>query len=268
MFERFTDRSRRVLVLAQEKTRLLNHSFIGTEHILLGLIDEREGVAALSLAELGITRDAVQKKVVETLHEPTGLAGTAPTSNPPFTPRAKKVLELSLREALQLGHSWIGTEHILLGLVREGEGVAAQVLVGLGAELPRVRQAVIAKLSRYQKQEPAVPPRGMFKTPTTKVDIRFKGTSDLAEGVAKAAIDCDLKPSAWLRTVVSNAVRMHEKLETFDADVLEKLMELDEKWRTVPPPTWAALNELDRRLSELETRLATQPDDGPMKDEK
>ncbi len=128
MFERFTDRARRVLVLAQEEARLLNHSFIGTEHILLGLIHEGEGVAAKALESLGISLEAVREKVEETI----GMAGTAPSGSPPFTPRAKKVLELSLREALQLGHSYIGTEHMLLGLVREGEGVAATVLVSLG----------------------------------------------------------------------------------------------------------------------------------------
>jgi ATP-dependent Clp protease ATP-binding subunit ClpA len=149
MFERFTDRARRVLVLAQEEARLLNHSFIGTEHILLGLIHEGEGVAAKALESLGISLEAVREKVEETI----GPAGSAPTGSPPFTPRAKKVLELSLREALQLGHNYIGTEHMLLGLVREGEGVAAQVLVSLGADLTRVRQQVIQLLSGYQGRE-------------------------------------------------------------------------------------------------------------------
>ncbi|MCL5048656.1 MAG: ATP-dependent Clp protease ATP-binding subunit [Firmicutes bacterium] len=149
MFERFTDRARRVLVLAQEEARQLNHSFIGTEHILLGLIHEGEGLAAKALESLGISLEAVRAKVEETI----GPAGTAPTGSPPFTPRAKKVLELSLREALQLGHNYIGTEHMLLGLVREGEGVAAQVLQSLGADLPRVRQQVIQLLSGYQGRE-------------------------------------------------------------------------------------------------------------------
>jgi ATP-dependent Clp protease ATP-binding subunit ClpC len=149
VFERFTDRARRVLVLAQEEARLLNHSFIGTEHILLGLIHEGEGVAAKALEQLGVSLEAVREKVEETI----GLSGTAPTGSPPFTPRAKKVLELSLREALQLGHNYIGTEHMLLGLVREGEGVAAQVLVSLGADLARVRQQVIQLLSGYQGKE-------------------------------------------------------------------------------------------------------------------
>ncbi|HUZ19035.1 MAG TPA: ATP-dependent Clp protease ATP-binding subunit [Acidimicrobiales bacterium] len=151
MFERFTDRARRVLVLAQEEARLLNHSFIGTEHILLGLIHEGEGLAAKALESLGISLEAVREKVEETI----GPAGSAPTGSPPFTPRAKKVLELSLREALQLGHNYIGTEHMLLGLVREGEGVAAQVLQSLGADLPRVRQQVIQLLSGYQGRETA-----------------------------------------------------------------------------------------------------------------
>ncbi|HTW97462.1 MAG TPA: ATP-dependent Clp protease ATP-binding subunit, partial [Acidimicrobiales bacterium] len=151
MFERFTDRARRVLVLAQEEARLLNHSFIGTEHILLGLIHEGEGLAAKALESLGISLEAVREKVEETI----GPAGSAPTGSPPFTPRAKKVLELSLREALQLGHNYIGTEHMLLGLVREGEGVAAQVLQSLGADLPRVRQQVIQLLSGYQGRDTA-----------------------------------------------------------------------------------------------------------------
>jgi ATP-dependent Clp protease ATP-binding subunit ClpC len=140
-----------VLVLAQEEARLLNHSFIGTEHILLGLIHEGEGVAAKALESLGISLEAVRDKVEETIVP----AGTAPTGSPPFTPRAKKVLELSLREALQLGHNYIGTEHMLLGLVREGEGVAAQVLVSLGADLSRVRQQVIELFSGYQGKVPS-----------------------------------------------------------------------------------------------------------------
>ena len=143
MFERFTDRARRVVVLAQEEARLLNHNYIGTEHILLGLIHEGEGVAAKALESLGISLEAVRAQVEEII----GQGQSAPTGHIPFTPRAKKVLELSLREALQLGHNYIGTEHILLGLIREGEGVAAQVLVGLGAGLDRVRQQVVQLLA-------------------------------------------------------------------------------------------------------------------------
>src|SRR5665648_172895 len=143
MFERFTDRARRVVVLAQEEARMLNHNYIGTEHILLGLIHEGEGVAAKALESLGISLDAVREQVQEII----GQGQQAPSGHIPFTPRAKKVLELSLREALQLGHNYIGTEHILLGLIREGEGVAAQVLVKLGADLNRVRQQVIQLLT-------------------------------------------------------------------------------------------------------------------------
>src|SRR5690554_6676896 len=150
MFERFTDRARRVVVLAQEEARMLNHNYIGTEHILLGLIHEGEGVAAKALESLGISLEAVRDQVQEII----GQGQQAPSGHIPFTPRAKKVLELSLREALQLGHNYIGTEHILLGLIREGEGVAAQVLNKLGADLNRVRQQVIQLLSGYQGKEP------------------------------------------------------------------------------------------------------------------
>jgi len=149
MFERFTDRARRVVVLAQEEARMLNHNYIGTEHILLGLIHEGEGVAAKGLESLGISLEGVRAQVEEII----GQGQQAPSGHIPFTPRAKKVLELSLREALQLGHNYIGTEHILLGLIREGEGVAAQVLVKLGADLNRVRRQVIQLLSGYQGKE-------------------------------------------------------------------------------------------------------------------
>src|SRR3954453_13717751 len=149
MFERFTDRARRVVVLAQEEARMLSHNYIGTEHILLGLIHEGEGVAAKALESLDISLEAVRAQVEEII----GQGQQAPSGHIPFTPRAKKVLELSLREALQLGHSYIGTEHILLGLIREGEGVAAQVLQKLGADLNRVRQQVIQLLSGFQGKE-------------------------------------------------------------------------------------------------------------------
>ena len=142
MFERFTDRARRVVVFAQEEARTLNHNYIGTEHILLGLIREGEGVAAHVLGSLNISIEAARKQVAEIV----GRAGRPPAGHIPFTPRAKKVLELSLREALQLGHDYIGTEHILLGLIREGEGVAAQVLDRLGASLEATRATVVAVL--------------------------------------------------------------------------------------------------------------------------
>jgi ATP-dependent Clp protease ATP-binding subunit ClpA len=148
VFERFTDRARRVVVLAQEESRLLNHDYIGTEHLLLGLIHEGDGVAAIALEELGVSLDAARLRIEGII----GQGQKAATGHIPFTPRAKKVLELSLREAIQLGHDYIGTEHILLGLIREGEGVAAQVLQQLGADLNRVRQQVVQLLSGSQAQ--------------------------------------------------------------------------------------------------------------------
>lgn len=142
MFERFTDRARRVLVLAQEEARLLNHHYIGTEHILLGLIHEGDGVAANALERSGVTLEAVRGEVQEL----TGVAEKGPAGSPPFTPRAKKVLELSLRESMALGHDYIGTEHLMLGLIREGEGVAAQALRNLGVDLEQLRQYVVEVL--------------------------------------------------------------------------------------------------------------------------
>src|SRR5659263_176607 len=173
MFERFTDRARRVVVLAQEEARMLNHNYIGTEHILLGLIHEGEGVAAKALESLGISLEGVRSQVEEII----GQGQSAPSGHIPFTPRAKKVLELSLREALQLGHNYIGTEHILLGLIREGEGVAAQVLIKLGADLNRVRQQVIQLLSAYQGKEAATAGGPAERTPSTSLVLAPFGRS-------------------------------------------------------------------------------------------
>jgi hypothetical protein len=145
MFERFTDRARRVVVLAQEEARLLDHNYIGTEHILLGLVHEGEGVAARALESLDVSLQAVRAEVEQTI----GRGVEQPGGHIPFTPRAKKVLELSLREALELGHNYIGTEHILLGLLREGEGIGAQVLIKLGAARDQVRQVVVQLLAGY-----------------------------------------------------------------------------------------------------------------------
>ncbi len=145
MFERFTEKARRVIVYAQEEARMLNQNYIGTEHLLLGLIREQDGIAAKALESLNISLEDVHAQVEELI----GRGTFVPTGHIPFTPRAKKVLELSLREALQLGHNYIGTEHILLGLIREGEGVAAQVLLNLGADLEKVRSAVIQLLSGH-----------------------------------------------------------------------------------------------------------------------
>ncbi len=167
MFERFTDRARRVVVLAQEEARLLDHDYIGTEHLLLGLIQEREGLAAKALEELGISLDAVRAQVVATI----GRGKRAPKGHIPFTARAKKALEMSLRAALDLGHNYIGTEHILLGLIREGTGVAAQVLGQLGADSDRVRAQVSQLLSGY--------PEGVRPEPITSVPYE---AANLARG--------------------------------------------------------------------------------------
>jgi ATP-dependent Clp protease ATP-binding subunit ClpA len=175
MFERFTDRARRVVVLAQEEARLLNHNYIGTEHLLLGLAHEGQGVAAIALEQLGIRLEALRSRVKEII----GRGQSAPVGHIPFTPRAKKVLELSLREALDLGHNYIGTEHILLGLVREGEGVAAQVLVKLGGDLSRVRQQVIQLLSGSAGGPEAA--TGMRPVPMTVPDDLREAEEQLAE---------------------------------------------------------------------------------------
>src|SRR5216684_4089074 len=184
MFERFTDRARRVVVLAQEEARTLNHNYIGTEHVLLGLIHEGEGVAAKALESLGISLEAVRRQVEEII----GQGQQAPSGHIPFTPRAKKVLELSLREALQLGHNYIGTEHILLGLIREGEGVAAQVLVKLGADLNRVRQQVIQLLHGYQGKEPAAAGAPSESAPSTSLVLDQFGRN-LTAGAREGKLD-------------------------------------------------------------------------------
>jgi len=151
MFERFTDRARRVVVLAQEEARHLRHGWIGTEHILLGLLAEEQGIARQALDALGVHAESVREEIRRIV--PPG--EDTPVGHVPFTPRAKKVLELSLREALQLGHNYIGTEHILLGVARQGEGVAAQVLAGRGAGLDRVRSQVLLLMSATPGQAPA-----------------------------------------------------------------------------------------------------------------
>ena len=220
MFERFTDRARRVIVLAQEEARMLNHNYIGTEHILLGLLHEGEGVAAKALESLEISLDAVRQQVEQII----GQGQHAPSGHIPFTPRAKKVLELTRREAERLGHNYIGTEHILLGLIREGEGVAAQVLVTLGADLNRVRQTVIEVMHGHPAKEPvstrsAAPevrlPPGL-RTRLDEVEQRLAAieqrlgtgpdTSDLDEQIAQvgrekeSAIDArDYEQAASLR---------------------------------------------------------------------
>jgi Clp amino terminal domain, pathogenicity island component len=193
VFERFTDRARRVLVLAQEEARLLNHSYIGTEHLLLGLIHENDGVAAKALRSVGVSLEAVRVRVEETVRA----TDKPPNGSPPFTARAKKVLELGLREALQLGHSYIGTEHLLLGLVREGDGVGVTVLLDLGADLDRVRQSVIHLMS------------GQVSEPDAAAWVREESGSPSISRRATAGPDprcpqcsADLKDVARIRMVV------------------------------------------------------------------
>jgi hypothetical protein len=253
VFERFTDRARRVLILAQEEARLLNHGFIGTEHILLGLIHEGDGVAARALRELDITLPAVREKVVETI----GLSGTAP-SGPPFTPRAKKVFELALREAMQLGHSYIGTEHLLLGVVREGEGVAAQALVSLGADLPRVRQEVIRLLSGHGGTRPVGPEASIFP---------FRGAGPRRPGLVACSF-CGLGPPESGRLVSGDNAFICERCIRQWSDRLAT-----GGWGNVPvvshvyeaPAPGAAPDDADAARAEITTAfagLATLSDDG------
>jgi ATP-dependent Clp protease ATP-binding subunit ClpC len=199
MFERFTDRARRVVVLAQEEARMLNHNYIGTEHILLGLIHEGEGVAAKSLEALNVSLESVRQQVEEII----GQGQQAPSGHIPFTPRAKKVLELSLREALQLGHNYIGTEHILLGLIREGEGVAAQVLVKLGADLNRVRQQVIQLLSGYSGKEPLTSGAPAEGTPSTSLVL-----DQFGRNLTAAARESKLDPVIGRETEIERVMQV------------------------------------------------------------
>jgi ATP-dependent Clp protease ATP-binding subunit ClpC len=192
MFERFTDRARRVVVLAQEEARMLNHNYIGTEHILLGLIHEGQGVAARALTALGLHLDATRQAVEDII----GRGMQAPSGHIPFTPRSKKVLELSLREALNLGGDYISTEHILLALLREGDGVGAQILVGAGVDLNRARQEIINLLHRGREEDVPSPsvsaPRLTVSAPPPSADPETR----LASFAARlAAIEQRLRQS-------------------------------------------------------------------------
>jgi ATP-dependent Clp protease ATP-binding subunit ClpC len=254
VFERFTDRARRVVVLAQEEARLLNHNYIGTEHILLGLIHEGEGVAAKALESLGISLEAVRAQVEEII----GQGQSAPTGHIPFTPRAKKVLELSLREALELGHNYIGTEHILLGLLREGEGVAAQVLVNLGASLDRVRQVVIGLLSGYPGGEGAAEQAGA----RTRL-VRMTVPAELREAEEQLAQVRREKQAAVDRGDFEQAAGLREK----ERRLLTHVAEQERAW-TAGLDLAAVLQEnqhLHReleRLRELLGRHGIEPDGG------
>jgi ATP-dependent Clp protease ATP-binding subunit ClpA len=210
MFERFTDRARRVVVLAQEEARLLNHDYIGTEHILLGLIHEGDGVAATTLESLGIKLDSVRSQIEEIV----GHGKSPPTGHIPFTPRAKRVLELSLRESLELGHRYIGTEHILLGLIREGDGVAAQVLHKLGADLDRVREQVLALMGGAE----ASPPEGrrFFGLLSESAESLMKVARGSAADLAHGAIE---PVDILLALIATDDDRVRELLATWGIDL-------------------------------------------------
>jgi ATP-dependent Clp protease ATP-binding subunit ClpA len=251
MFERFTDRARRVIVLAQEEARLLNHNSIGTEHLLLGLIHERQGVAATALESLGISLEAARAEVEEII----GQGKSAPTGHIPFTPRAKKVLELSLRDALELGHNYIGTEHLLLGLIREGEGVAAQVLVRLGADLPRVRQQVIQVLA-------ASAAGGKEAGARTRL-VRMTVPDDLREAEEQVAQVHRQKQAAIEAQDFDRAAALRDQ----EQQLLRRLAEREREW-TAGVDLEAVVQENQRlhreveRLRELLRRHGIEPDGG------
>lgn len=220
MFERFTDRARRVVVLSQEEARLLNHDYIGTEHILLGLIHEDEGVAAKALESLNVSLRAARSEVEAIIGQ--GQAG--PTGHIPFTPRAKKVLELSLREALQLGHNYIGTEHILLGLIREGEGVGAQVLTKLGATLEKVRGEVVRQLGELGVSVPERPLRPEATGPEQPppLSARAQAAMVLAEEIADKLDHAEVDPEDLLRALLALALgdpKMRDTLRELGVDL-------------------------------------------------
>ena len=250
MLERFNDRARRVVVLAEEEARMLDHNWIGTEHILLGLIREGEGVAAKALESLGISLQSVRQQVEEII----GRGQQVPSEVIPFTPRSNKVLELSLREAGQLGRHYVGTEHILLGLIREGDGVAPQVLVRLGADLNRVRQQVIQLISG---QQPPGHQPAWEGVPVTEVQVRLDAiegrlaaveqrlgtgpdTTDLDEQIAQV---CREKESA----VDAHDYEQAAALRNREKELLASKAERQEQWAAGHP----ALPDLAERCQQL-----------------
>jgi Clp amino terminal domain, pathogenicity island component/UvrB/uvrC motif len=276
MFERFTDRARRVVVLAQDEARRLNHDYIGTEHILLGLIHEGEGVAAKALESLGISLDAVRQQVEEII----GQGQQAPSGHIPFTPRAKKVLELSLREALQLGHNYIGTEHILLGLIREGDGVAAQVLVKLGADLNRVRQQVIQLLHGHQAEEPSSARSAKRELRLLAVQARLEAVEsrltaiEQRVGTGPDISDLDEQQIAQVRREKESAIDAQDyalaaSLRDREKELLVAKAARREQWAAMHP----ALPDLAERVQQLAEEIerlrgvfrqhGIDPQDGP-----
>jgi ATP-dependent Clp protease ATP-binding subunit ClpC len=275
MFERFTDRARRVVVLAQEEARMLNHNYIGTEHILLGLIHEGEGVAARALESLGISLEAVRQQVEEII----GQGQQMPTGHIPFTPRAKRVLELSLRESLQLGHEYIGTEHILLGLIREGEGVAAQVLVRLGADLNQVRRQVIQLLhgsrgaerggSAAASRERGLPPEVAARLDA--IDSRLSAVEQRAgTGPDTIELDQQIEQAQRDRDAAIDAQEYERagSLRDREKDLLAQKASHQQQWAVTHPdlPSLAdKLRQLSDEIDRLHALLREQgmePEDG------
>jgi ATP-dependent Clp protease ATP-binding subunit ClpC len=256
MFERFTDRARRVVVLAQEEARMLNHNYIGTEHLLLGLIHEGEGVAARALESLGVSMEAVRAQVEQII----GQGQEAPSGHIPFTPRAKEVLELSLREARQLGHDYIGTEHLLLGLLREGQGVAAQVLVRLGADLNRVREQVTELLHGRRGEEAAgsaagrrdagLPPR--IAAGLEAIGSRLSAVEQRT-GTGPSTLELDQQIEQVLRdrhaAVGAQDYERAASLRDREKDLLAQKASARQQW-TAAHPDLPALAEKVRQLSD------------------
>ena len=249
MFERFTDRARRSLFLSQEEARRLNHNYVGTEHLLLGLVSEGQGVAAKALESLGISLEAVRAQVEESI----GRGQRAPTGHIPFIPRAKKVLELSLREATQLGHNYIGTEHLLLGLLREGEGVAAQVLVNLNADRSRVRQQVIQLLTGHS---------GGMEIVRTQL-VRMTVPEDLRQAKVRLAQVRGEKEEAIDRQDFERAAALRDA----EKQLLTRLAKREQEW-TAGVDLAAVIQETHNlhreveRLRELLRQHGIEPDGG------
>lgn len=271
MFERFTNRARRVLVLAQEEARLFNHGYIGTEHLLLGLIREVDGLAAQALTSLGVSLEAARNKVEETV----GRSSSKPTGSPPFTPRAKRVLELSLREALQLGHRGIDTEHMLLGLARQGEGPAVQVLAGLGVSLDRVRQKLISFMSEpgYVPSAEGAAVAAQFSASALRTRLEQDDADEPSSDTVQDAPAMGTPPSKVLASMASDLASRYDRLpvhrirrradfwalrrvEKEHVERLARRYELDETTREVAENWW--LGEVARRCSAARIRIDRQ----------
>ena len=274
MLERFTGPARRVVVLAQEEARVHGHDCIGTGHILFGLIHEGEGAAARALESLGISLEVVRQQVEEII----GRGQQAPSGHIPFTPRAKKVLELSLREALQLSHNYIGTEHILLGLIREGEGVAAKVLLRLGADLNRVREQVIQLVQGYHGQESSSAgagpqERGLAADILTRIDMIESRLSalELHTGIGPDLREFDQKIAQVVRekeaAIDSQDFEKAAHLRDSEKELIAKRDAQEKEWKATHPGP-SSLAEKVRQLSdEIEQLRGLLRQQGPEPEE-